>query len=293
MHLKTTALLGNIARQNVSKQLLPLSNPKNSVLNLSQRSAQPVSANTPANPVRSFSSSQASNNNSNNNNNQNGSSLVHGSSTFSSNRNANNTQRFKSSIASSLNFQQQPSHTEKQPQQNQQQSQQHNREPNLLVPRGSALAKDALASIQGQDGRHLFPLLQEMLQRGQYAESALTSEIVSQLLVQNSPKDAERALSMLMDCHRNLGRNLSANHKITYTTLAKDIFNYSKDFAQSISLARLLQRYAHIISAECLLCFFNCFFFFWRTRANKNNNKKKLYLLDIDCWPRQDSQTAH
>lgn len=248
MHLKTTALLGNIARQNVSKQLLPLSNSKNSVLTLSQRSAQPVGANTPANPVRSFSSSQASNNNNNNNNSPNGSSLVHGSSTFSSNHGANNTQRFKSSIASSLNFQQQPSSVGKQPQQ---QSQQHSREPNLLVPRGSAQAKDALASIQGQDGRNLFPLLQEMLQRGQYAESSLTSEIVAQLLVQNSPKDAEKALSMLMDCHRNLGRNLSANHKITYTTLAKDIFNYSNDFAQSISLARLLQRYI----SWCLLWF--------------------------------------
>ncbi|KAF8934918.1 hypothetical protein EDD21DRAFT_360547 [Dissophora ornata] len=241
MNLKTTAMLGNITRQGVSRQFMPLTNSKNSVLNLSQRTASQsgnVSANAPSNPVRSFSSTQASrdgNNNNNANHNITGAHQFNNPSHFSTTHLGAlplSSQRFQGPLASNVNFRKD-----------------FNKSGNKTIPRYSQLSKDAWDAVNGQDARAVFSYLQEMRHEGLYADSALSSRIISQFLELNNPKDAEKALSMLVDCHRNLGRTLSAAQKNTYTSLAKDIANHSSDFSQALSLAKLLDRHGLLASS--------------------------------------------
>ncbi|KAF9951761.1 hypothetical protein BGZ72_006785 [Mortierella alpina] len=236
MNLKTSALLGNLTRQNVSKQLLPLTNSKNQVITLSQRTAQPVGANAPANPVRTFSSSQANREN----NNANANATVHHSQShfYSSNSNSHlaSNHRLQSSIAANVNFH--PHRHAK-----------HTSNGGKAAPKRSELSQSAWDAVNGQDARAVFPFLDEMRHQGVYADSALSSRIVSQFLDMNNPQDAERALSMLVDCHHDQGRTLSPSQKQMYTSLAKDIANHSSDFVQALSLARLLDRHGLLASS--------------------------------------------
>ncbi|KAG0011033.1 hypothetical protein BGZ82_003182 [Podila clonocystis] len=244
INLKTTALLGNITRQSVSKQLLPLSNSKNTVITLSQRTAQP--ANT-SNPVRSFSSSQTSRENNPNNNNatlhhaHSHSQFVHLSGTNS----GFGAHRLQPLATSFHHFPKDtvPNHS------GSNHNNKNHRSNNKAVPKYSELSKSAWDAINGQDARAVFPYLQEMQHQGVYADSALSSRIVAQFLDMNAPQDAERALSMLVDCHRNQGRTLSPGQKNTYSSLAKDIANHSSDFGQALSLARLLDRHGLLASS--------------------------------------------
>ncbi|KAF9397190.1 hypothetical protein BGX21_009116, partial [Mortierella sp. AD011] len=235
MNLKATAVLGNITRQGVSRQFMPLTNSKNSVLNLSQRTAAQggnVSANAPTNPVRSFSSSQA--NRDNNNSNITGphqfqqSHLPFAANHFDRVHSLSSQQRFP--VTSNVTFRRDFNKTSS-------------------VPRYSQLSKDAWDAINGHDAHSVFPYLQEMQHEGLYADTALSSRIVSQFLDMNKPHDAERALSLLVDCHRNHGRTLSAAQKNIYASLAKDIANHSSDFSQALSLAKLLDRHGLIASS--------------------------------------------
>ncbi|KAF9191674.1 hypothetical protein BGZ51_006893 [Haplosporangium sp. Z 767] len=248
MNLKTPALLGNLTRQNVSKQLLPLSSSKNQVINISQRTAQPVGANAPANPVRSFSSSQA--NRENNNANTNATVHHHSQNHFYNGANggnihlASNHRLQHSSIVANLNFQQQQHHNK--PHSN------NNSGSNKSTSKNNELSQSAWEAINGQDARAVFPFLQEMRHQGVHADTALSSRIVSQFLDMNSPQDAERALSMLVDCHHDghgRGKTLSIAQKNTYTSLAKDIANYSSDFVQTLSLAKMLDRHGLLASS--------------------------------------------
>ncbi|KAF9281485.1 hypothetical protein BGZ68_006620 [Mortierella alpina] len=236
MNLKTSALLGSLTRQNVSKQLLPLSNSKNQVITLSQRTAQPVGANAPANPVRTFSSSQANREN----NNANANATVHHSQSHFYNSNSNShlasNHRLQSSIAANINFQ--PHRHAK-----------HNSNGGKSTLKRSELSQSAWDAVNGQDARAVFPFLDEMRHQGVYADSALSSRIVSQFLDMNNPQDAERALSMLVDCHHDQGRILSPSQKQMYTSLAKDIANHSSDFVQALSLAKLLDRHGLLASS--------------------------------------------
>ncbi|KAG9325634.1 hypothetical protein KVV02_000659 [Mortierella alpina] len=247
MNLKTSALLGNLTRQGVSRQFMPLTNSKNSVLNLSQRTAAQggnVSANAPSNPVRSFSSTQANREGNNNNNNITGAhQFQHSSSAFNAHQIGHSTgtglslssQRFQNPLASNIGFRK-----------------------DLNGNCGSIgsktnhkynqLSRSAWDAINGQDARAVFPCLQEMRHEGFYADSALSSRIVSQFLDMNNPQDAEKALSMLFDCHRNKAA-LSPAQISTYTSLAKDIANHSSDFSQALSLAKLLDRHGLLASS--------------------------------------------
>ncbi|KAF9356664.1 hypothetical protein BGX26_004937 [Mortierella sp. AD094] len=243
MNLKTTALLGSLTRQNVSRQLLPLSNSKNQVITLSQRTAQPTTANAPANPVRSFSSSQ-----SNRENNNNANATVHHTQQHFYNTHLTPNHRLQSPIAANLSFQNQ-------------QSRHNHRQSNGKGPEGgssskpkpkhSELCKSALEAINGQDARAVFPFLHEMRHQGFYADSALSSRIVTQFLNMDSPQDAEKALTLLCDCffNYNHGRSMPPLQKQTYTSLAKDIANHSSDFSQTLSLARLLDRHDLLASS--------------------------------------------
>ncbi|KAF9159063.1 hypothetical protein BGX21_003157 [Mortierella sp. AD011] len=242
MNLKTTALLGNLTRQNVSRQLLPLSNSKNQVITLSQRTAQP-SANTPSNPVRSFSSSQANRENNNNAN----ATVHHTQQHFYTSHHLTPNHRLQSPIATNLTFHNQQSR--------------HNHQSNgrgpedastaKSKPKHSELCKNVLEAINGQDARAVFPFLQEMRHQGFYADSALSSRIVTHFLNMDSPQDAEKALAMLCDCffNYNHGRGMPPLQKQTYTSLAKDIANYSSDFSQTLSLARLMDRHDLLASS--------------------------------------------
>ncbi|KAF9111803.1 hypothetical protein BGX27_004407 [Mortierella sp. AM989] len=247
MNLKTTAMLGNITRQGVSRQFMPLSNSKNPVLTLSQRTAAQggnVSANAPTNPVRTFSSSQANRDNNNHNNSTTTTNITGAhqyqqshSSPFSSNHldrvlplSSSSFQRFPGPIASNVSFRKDFSKGNS-------------------VPRYSQLSKDAWDAVNGHDAHSVFNYLHEMRHEGLYADSALSSRIISQFLDMNKPQDAERALSLLVDCHRNHGRTLSAAQKSIYTSLAKDIANHSSDFPQALSLAKLLDRNGLIASS--------------------------------------------
>ncbi|KAG0326231.1 hypothetical protein BGZ99_009857 [Dissophora globulifera] len=252
MNLKTTAILGNITRQGVSRQFIPSS--KNPVLTLSQRTAaqggnSSIAANASSNPVRSFSSSQANRDGSNNGTNAPGT-HISGAHQFTNGSGLSSpfstyigalplpSQRFQSPLTSSVNFHKDfNSKTGK---------------PSSLssISKYSQLSKDAWDAFlhsngqQQQDSRAVFSYLQEMRHEGLYADSALSSRIISQFLDMNSPKDAERALSMLVDCHQNLGRTLSATQKSMYTGLAKEIAEHSShDIAQALSLAKLLDRH--------------------------------------------------
>ncbi|KAG0196354.1 hypothetical protein BGX28_010259 [Mortierella sp. GBA30] len=246
MNLKTSALLGNLTRQGVSRQFMPLTNSKNSVLTLSQRTAAQggnVSANAPSNPVRSFSSSQA-NRDSNNNSNLTGHHQIqHSSSTaFSAYPIGHSglpfsSQRFQSPLAANISFRKDLGHTASTGNIGAKTNQKYNQ-----------LSRSAWDAINGQDARAVFPCLQEMRHEGFYADSALSSRIVSQFLDMNNPKDAEKALSMLFDCHRNKAA-LSPAQISTYTSLAKDIANHSSDFAQALSLAKLLDRHGLLASS--------------------------------------------
>ncbi|KAF9434542.1 hypothetical protein BGZ76_007820 [Entomortierella beljakovae] len=239
MNLKTTAMLGSITRQGVSRQFMPLANSKNTVLTLTHRTAAQggtVSANAPTNPVRSFSSSQASRDNNNHGNN---SAHVTGAhqfqqSPFSVNQLGGviplSSQRFPGSVTSNVSFRKDFNKAG-------------------TVPRYSQLSKDAWDAVNGHDAHSVFSYLQEMRHEGLYADSALSSRIVSQFLDMNKPQDAERALSLLVDCHRNHGRTLSAAQKNIYTSLAKDIANHSSDFSQALSLAKLLDRHGLLASS--------------------------------------------
>ncbi|KAG0270742.1 hypothetical protein BGZ95_001586 [Linnemannia exigua] len=240
LNLKSGALLGALTRQSVSKQLLPLSSSKNQVISLSHRTTQPVGANTPANPVRSFSSSQASRENGSNNHpfysNNNGNSN-------STNSNAQTTiihHKIQSPLAVNIKFQSQQPKNNHYPASN-------SSNPNL--PKHDELSKIAWDAINAQDVRAIFPCLQEMQHQGVYADAALSARIVAQFLDMNNPKDAERALAMLVDCHHTHGRSLSVSQKNTYTSLAKDIANHSSDFLQTLSLAKLLDRHGLLASA--------------------------------------------
>ncbi|KAG0204591.1 hypothetical protein BGX28_003530 [Mortierella sp. GBA30] len=238
MNLKTTALLGNLTRQSVSKQLMPLTNSKNQVITISQRTAQPAGANAPANPVRTFSSSQANREN----NNANANATVHHSQSHFYNNNNNHlasNHRLQSSIAANINFH---PHRHSKHGSNHQNS-------SKSTPKHSELSQSAWDAINGQDARAVFPFLQEMRHQGVYADSALSNRIVSQFLDMNNPQDAERALSMLVDCHHDQGRTLSASQKQTYTSLAKDIANHSSDLVQALSLAKLLDRHGLLASS--------------------------------------------
>ncbi|KAF9999644.1 hypothetical protein BGZ80_011642 [Entomortierella chlamydospora] len=239
MNLKATAVLGNITRQGVSRQFMPLTNSKNSVLNLSQRTAAQggnVSANAPTNPVRSFSSSQANRDNNNSTSNITGphqfqqSHLPFAANHFDRVHPLSSQQRFPGPVTSNVTFRRDFNKTGS-------------------VPRYTQLSKDAWDAINGHDAHSVFPYLQEMQHEGLYADSALSSRIVSQFLDMNKPHDAERALSLLVDCHRNHGRTLSAAQKNIYASLAKDIANHSSDFSQALSLAKLLDRHGLIASS--------------------------------------------
>jgi len=246
MNLKTTAL--HLSRQGVSRQFIPISNPKNAVLSLTQRTAAQggnvSAANAPVNPVRSFSSSQTSrDNNNNNSNNKNGSiSGAHQfqqSSVFTSHLNLNGfnassglpltSKQFHSPLASNLNFH--PENSSNGSPQNKSSNTKHGQ-----------LSQNTWAALQDQDIRAVFSSLQEMQHQGVYADAALSSRIVAQFLDMNSPHDAEKALSMLVDCHQSQGRVLSPSQRNAYTALAKDIATHSSDFSQALSLAKLLDR---------------------------------------------------
>ncbi|KAG0260749.1 hypothetical protein BG011_001646 [Mortierella polycephala] len=250
MNLKTTALLGNITRQGVSRQFIPLSsNSKTSVLNLSQRTAAQggnvSAANAPANPVRSFSSTQA--NRENNNNTANGHHITgahqfssypighfsHHSSSYHSL--SSSTQLFQSPLTANLNSFRKDLNK--------------GSSGSKATPKYTQLSKNAWDAINGQDARAVFSYLQEMRHEGFYADSALSSRIISQFLDMNSPQDAEKALSILVDCHNSQGRTLSPQQIQTYTSLAKDIANHSSDFAQALSLAKLLDRHGLLASS--------------------------------------------
>ncbi|KAF9373045.1 hypothetical protein CPC16_002064 [Podila verticillata] len=238
MNLKTTALLGNLSRQNVSRQLMPLTNSKNSVLNLSQRTShatQPVTANAP----RSFSSSQASRDNNTNtpthhHHNVTGAHQFQYNPSFAQSLHTpylSSSARFQNPLTANLNFRKEATNG------------------NKTIPRYSQISKNAWDAINGQDARAVFPFLQEMRHEGFYADTALSSRIVSHFLDMNAPQDAERALVMLVDCHQSQGRTLSTSQKNTYTALAKDIVNHSSDFSQALSLAKLLDRHGLLASS--------------------------------------------
>ncbi|KAF9107222.1 hypothetical protein BGX27_008817 [Mortierella sp. AM989] len=237
INLKTTALLGNLTRQNVSRQLLPLSN-KNQVITLSQRTAQPATANAPANPVRSFSSSQANRENNNSN-----ATVHHTQQHFYSNHHLTSSHRLQSPIAANLSFHNQQ--TRRNHQQTNSQGTEGSVGSGKPKHKHSELSKSAWEAINGQDARAVFPFLQEMRHQGFYADSALSSRIVAQFLNMGCPQDAEKALTLLCDCffNYNNGRNLPFLQKQTYSSLAKDIANHSSDFFQALSLGRLLDRH--------------------------------------------------
>ncbi|KAF9429145.1 hypothetical protein BGZ76_001748 [Entomortierella beljakovae] len=249
MNLKTSALLGTLTRQSVSKQLLPLSNSKNQVLTLSQRTAQPSAANAPTHPVRSFSSTQA--NRENNNSNANAT-VHHTQQHFYHSHHLTSNYRLQGSIAANLNFHNQ---------QNRRNPQQNNNNGNEGTSNGKAkprhidLSNSAWDAINGQDARAVFPLLHEMRHQGYFADAALSSRIVTQFLSQDSPQEAEKALTLLFECffnYNNHGRNMPIflTQKKTYTALARDIANHSSDFFQTLSLARLLDRHGLLDSSE-------------------------------------------
>ncbi|KAF9919143.1 hypothetical protein BX616_000831 [Lobosporangium transversale] len=246
MNLKTTALLGNITRQTVSRQLAPISNSKNQVINLTQRTAQPTGANTPANPVRSFSSSQA--NRENNNANTNTTAHHHGQTHYYSNHHFASGHRFQTPIAANLNFYQQTSRI-------------HNHQPlqqdgtvngngAKSPPKHSELSKNAWDAINGQDARAVFPFLHEMRRQGFYADAALSSRIVTQFLNLNNPQDAERALALLVDCYHSQGRKQNFSQNQVFVALAREIVNYSSDFSQALSVAKLLDRHDLLAFSE-------------------------------------------
>ncbi|KAI1295706.1 hypothetical protein EDD11_007845 [Mortierella claussenii] len=250
MNLKTTAILGNLTRQGVSRQFMPLTNSKNSVLTLSQRTAAQggsVSANAPANPVRSFSSSQANRDGNNSSNPSSTTTTVTGAhqfqhshaSSFSANQLGviplSSSARFQGALSVNVNlrkdFAKSATNTKS------------------VIPRYSQLSKDAWDAVNGQDARAVFSYLQEMHNEGLYADLNLSSRIVAQFLDMNCPEDAERALSMLVDCHQNQGRTMSAAQRNIYTSLAKDIANHSSDFSRALSLAKLLDRHGLLASS--------------------------------------------
>ncbi|KAI1308711.1 hypothetical protein EDD11_004252 [Mortierella claussenii] len=240
MNLKTTALLGNLTRQSVSRQLGPLSTSKNQVITLTQRSAQPATANAPANPVRSFSSSQANRENNNSTTNATVHHHHHGNTTPF----YNNPLRLQGPIAANINFQQEQQRRHNQTQTQTQTQQQQQQQPSEKgQPRHKELLKSTWDAINGQDARAVFPYLHEMRQQGFYADSALSSHIVAQFLMLNNPQDAERALVLLVDCHHNQGRQPNLTQRNVYVTLAKNIANHSSDFTQALSLAKMLDRH--------------------------------------------------
>ncbi|KAF9923984.1 hypothetical protein FBU30_005970 [Linnemannia zychae] len=250
MNLKATTMLGNLTRQGVSRQFLPLStNSKSTVFNISQRTVAQgsnVSANASANPVRSFSSSQG-NWDSNSNSSITGAHQFQSTSPFThqlgyspSTLPLNSTQRFQSPLTSGLSFRKDFKDVNS--------TTTASTGTRSTVPKYTELSKNAWDAVSSHDARAVFPYLQEMRHEGFYADSALSSKIVAQFLDLDSPKDAERALSILVDCHRSQGRSLSAAQINTYTSLAKDIADHSSDFAQALSLARLLE--SHGLSAS-------------------------------------------
>ncbi|KAF9201718.1 hypothetical protein BGZ49_008071 [Haplosporangium sp. Z 27] len=248
MNLKTTALLGTLSRQNVPRQLLPLSNSKNQVLTLSQRTAQPATANTPAtNPVRSFSSTQANRENNNNTSVHN----THQQQHFYNAHHLSPNNRLQNSISVNLSFHNQQSrHNHHQPDKELESNSGGNSSNSKSKPRHSELSKSAWEAINGQDARAVFPFLHEMRHQGFYADSALSSRIVTQFLDLNSPQDAEKALALLCDCFFNhyQGRSMPPQEH-TYTALAKDIARHSSDFSQTLSLARLLDKHDLLASS--------------------------------------------
>ncbi|KAF9400237.1 hypothetical protein BGZ94_005513, partial [Podila epigama] len=236
-----TTLLGSISRQTVSKQLLPLSNSKHSAITLTQRTAQPV--NTPANPVRSFSSSQTRENSPNP---AGGASLHHHHHSYhhpqiphlgGSNPNFGAQHRLQHALGNAPFY-----YSADSPQPPQALNKNPTYDENSAIPLYSELARIAWDAINGQDARAVFPCLQEMRHHGVYANSALSSRIIGQFLDMGAPQDAERALSLLVECHRSQGRSLSAAQIDTYSALAREIADYSSDFAQTLSLAKLLDR---------------------------------------------------
>ncbi|KAF9145206.1 hypothetical protein BGX30_009952 [Mortierella sp. GBA39] len=242
MNLKATTMLGNLTRQGVSRQFLPLTNSKSTVLNISQRTVAQGS-NAPANPVRSFSSSQGNwdNNSNSNTHHLTGTHQFQPTSHFASSQLGHHlnssTQRFQSPLTASLNFRKEPKDASTTASATR-----------SAVPKYNELSKSAWDAVSSHDAHAVFPYLQEMRHEGFYADSALSNKIVAQFLDMNRPKDAERALSMLVECHRSQGRTLSAAQINTYTSLAKDIADHSSDFAQALSLAKLLD--SHGLSAS-------------------------------------------
>ncbi|KAF9426052.1 hypothetical protein BGZ94_006999 [Podila epigama] len=246
MNLKTTALLGNLGRQNVSRQLMPLTNSKNTVLTLSQRTTHP-------NAPRTFSSSQTSRDNNNNNN-------TNSSSTYLNNNNNGpftGAHQFNYGSAFS-NHALGHAHTSYIPPamaaQRRQQQQQTPLTANINFykdhvgkesskPRYNQISRNAWEAMDGQNAQDIFPLLQEMRHEGYYADLTLSSKIVSRFLAMNAPKDAARALVMLMECHGLQGRPLSYSQRNTYSALAKDIVNHTSDLYQALSLVKLLDRH--------------------------------------------------
>ncbi|KAF9580426.1 hypothetical protein BGW38_002938, partial [Lunasporangiospora selenospora] len=267
MNLKT-AMLGNITRQGVSRQFIPITNSKNQVLTLSQRTAQtgPMPpSNAPTNTMRSFSSSQANRENNNNapTSSHQFSHFQHtppftnqfggyGSGSFN-----HSSQRLHGSLGN-LAFrkdgtsQSQTSanghyHSHNHPSSSSTASAAGTNEP----PKHTQLSRSAWEAINGHDARAVFPYLQEMHNEGCFADPALSNRIVSQFLELNSPKDAEAALSILVDCHFKFGRAVSSTQKFAYTSLARDIVNHSNsDLTQALSLARLLDRYGLLANSE-------------------------------------------
>ncbi|KAG0347140.1 hypothetical protein BG004_008419 [Podila humilis] len=250
---RTTALLGNLSRQNVTRQLMPLSNSKNSVITLSQRTSHAAQPPVTANAPRSFSSSQASRDNNNStttthHTHHNSSSHLFqhyntSSSAFAGSHSLGHTaylppsasQRFQSPLAANLSFRKD--------------SGRNNNNSNKSIPRYSQISKNAWDAINGQDAQAVFPFLQEMRREGYYADTALSTRIVAQFLDMNSPKDAERALAILVDCHHH-STALSVSQRNTYTTLAKDIANHSTgDISQALSIAKLLDRHGLLASS--------------------------------------------
>ncbi|KAF9973362.1 hypothetical protein BGZ73_003413 [Actinomortierella ambigua] len=263
MNVKTTAL--HLSRQNVSRQLLPVggSSSKNTVISLGQRTAQPT-ANAPTNPVRSFSST-----NSNRENNHQANQYAHHhnlyqqpyyhhlspSSSFASRQyhqhihpSALGQQQpaFPGSIAASIHFPKDSAAAAAA-------AAVHNR--SHAIPTShhqdsdtallhSELARNTWNAVERghEDPAAVFSCLQKMHTVGAVADDDLASRVVAQLLLHHGPKDAERALSLLVACTAKPGHVLTRPQKNLYASLADDIFSCSHDFKQALSLSQLLTK---------------------------------------------------
>ncbi|KAG0252170.1 hypothetical protein DFQ27_008232 [Actinomortierella ambigua] len=268
MNVKTTAL--HLSRQNVSRQLLPVggSSSKNTVISLGQRTAQP--ANTSTNPVR-FSSTT----NSNRENNHPANQYAHHhnlyqqpyyhhlspSSSFASRQyhqqihpstgSLGQQPPFPGSLAASIHFPKDSAaataaaavHSRSHAVPASHQQQQHHLDSDTALLH-TELARNTWSAVEHghEDPAAVFSCLQRMHTVGAVADDDLASRVVAQLLLHHGPKDAERALSLLVACTAKPGLVLTRPQKNLYASLADDIFSCSHDFKQALSLSQLLTR---------------------------------------------------